>query len=301
MNAVSERQKYILLLFLFFLASFGVTPQQNQLFIGDIDYESPDYILMFADHLYQTGDYKRAVIEYQRYVSTTGSIGLKNCGFKLADSYRKSGDLENSLAIYKNLQKINTNDSECWWIAQSEIGQTYFLFGDYNRSISAFNKIIIPTSKLKTDGEIWIGVNRIFLGQWDLAHTHFSFTEIDSKPSDETIKYYQSLVQEGRRLPVKNPFLAGTLSFVLPGAGRIYLGRPGDFFNTLTTITAVGLLSYNGFQHHQERSIKGWSFALIGSVFYLSNIYGSWLGAKIHNRQINEDFLGKIVVPLPND
>ena len=98
---MSERQKYILLLFLFFLASFGVTPQQNQLFIGDIDYESPDYILMFADHLYQTGDYKRAVIEYQRYLSTTGSIGLKNCGFKLADSYRKSGDLEHSLAIFE--------------------------------------------------------------------------------------------------------------------------------------------------------------------------------------------------------
>ena len=52
-----------------------------------------------------------------------------------------------------------------------------------------------------------------FLGQWDLAHTHFSFTDITLNPSDKTISYYQSLVQEGRRLPVKNPFLAGTLSF----------------------------------------------------------------------------------------
>ena len=296
-----ESQKYILLLFLFFLASFGVKPQQNQIFIGDIDYESPDYILMFADHLHQTGDYKRATIEYQRYLSTTGSIGLKNCGFKLADSYRKSGGLENSLVIYKNLQQINTRASEYWWIAQSEIGQTYFLFGDYTRSISAFNKITSTSSKLRTEREIWLGINRLFLGQWDLAHTHFSSTDITLKPSANTISYYQSLVQEGRRLPVKNPFLAGTLSLFFPGLGRIYLGRPGDFFNTLTTVTAVGLLSYNGFQHQQERSIKGWSFALIGSVFYLSNIYGSWLGAKIHNRQINENFWGKIVVPLPDN
>ena len=289
----------IFFLVLFFIG-LSTKSQQYQPVIGKIDYKSPVHILKFADYLHQTADYNRSVIEYQRYLSATGSTGLITCGFKLADSYRQLGKLEKAINNYEIIQQTATIASENWWLAQSEIGQTYFLFGDYLRSITAFNKIANSPNKYRAKGKIWLGINQIFLGQFDLAQEYFSFTTVNPNPSDEILDYYQSMVEEGKKLPTKSPFVAGILSALLPGAGRIYLGRLGDFFNTLPTITLIGLLSYSGFRHQKERSIKGWSFSVVGSMFYLSNIYGSWLGAKIHNRQISEDFLRKIVIPLSN-
>ena len=69
-----------------------------------VDYDHPSNILKFADYLYRTGDYRRAIAEYHRYLSLENSpnrvpvlevkVSRHHCWFKIGDCYRQMGEME---------------------------------------------------------------------------------------------------------------------------------------------------------------------------------------------------------------
>ena len=46
---------------------------------------------------------------------------------------------------------------------------------------------------------------------------------------------------QGTQLPKRSPLLAGFLSTVVPGTGRLYTGRVGDALTSLMTVGLTGL------------------------------------------------------------
>ena len=96
--------------------------------------------------------------------------------------------------------------------------------------------------------------------------------------------------------PRKSPLLAGFLSTLIPGSGKIYSGRGIDGIFTFLVITLTGFRAYEGFSDDQWESARFWTYGSISGFFYLGNVYGSVLSARIVNNEADEKAINEIKV-----
>ena len=78
----------------------------------------------------------------------------------------------------------------------------------------------------------------------------------------------------------KSPLLAGLMSAILPGSGRIYAGRAYDGVMGMWMMYLVGNSAYNALK--KERPIAGPLFGIAAGFVYLGEVYGGWRAAKNH-------------------
>ena len=86
----------------------------------------------------------------------------------------------------------------------------------------------------------------------------------------------------------RSPLLAGAMSAIIPGSGKIYAGDLGSGVSSLLTVGALGLMAW------ESQSKLGWSdwrtitLTSILGLFYIADIYGSALSVSVI-RQTYED------------
>lgn len=88
----------------------------------------------------------------------------------------------------------------------------------------------------------------------------------------------------------KSPWLAGVLSAIVPGVGKMYAGKTGSGITSLFTVGLAGLITY---ENYRKDGFTNWKTLLFGSiftVFYVGNIYGSVYAVKDYR----DDFKKKL-------
>ena len=264
-----------------------------------IDYYQPENIRKFADYLYAQGDYLRAAGEYQRFLfsqpTTLGDEVLR----RIADSYRLGGQPERAVQFLETLLQTQPNSN----LARYELGATYFLMEQYDESARFLKETqdLFQGEEYRWKSQILIGMNKLMQKRWENTIQHFDQFDLSGLP--ETVGHsasmYKRYAEDGRKLPSKSPLLAGFLSTVLPGSGRVYVGRSNDALLTVFLLGVLGWAAYDGFSENGVSSRKGWTFGTLGGIFYLGNIYGSVVAAQTHNRRTEAAFLATIPLEIP--
>ena len=102
----------------------------------------------------------------------------------------------------------------------------------------------------------------------------------------------------------KKMWLAGLMSAIVPGSGKIYAGKTGEGIASMLMVTSTGLVTW---ENHRKLGLKNFKTILFGSiftVFYVGNIYGSVFSVKISNEEFNHEMDQKILfnihIPLRN-
>ncbi len=95
----------------------------------------------------------------------------------------------------------------------------------------------------------------------------------------------QAWTANSAQLPAPSPLLAAALSTAVPGLGRVYLGRWQEGLTSFLLVGAPAWFAYGGFERDGVESVRGWLLATTTAVFYLGNIYGSWVGAETDRRK----------------
>ena len=263
-------------------------------------YYSPENVLKFADFLYAQGDYLRAADEYQRYLFYQPQESTQ-IRYKIAVCYRFGGKTEQAIQGFEALLRT---DPESQFVSRAyyQIGATYFLQGQFERSVQFLGEALprIMDARQHAEAEQLIGLSYLKQKQWSEASEIFKALQAsDIIPIREKAEVYQIYAEKGADLPTRSPFLAGTLSTVIPGAGRLYTGRFADALNTLFTVGLTGWQAYDGFRRDGLSSAKGWTLGTLCGIFYVGNIYGSVISARVYNRHVTEEFLATLTVELP--
>ncbi len=254
--------KNIFLLFLIFPSVYS--QNINQL-------HTPQNIRLFADHLFDEQDYLRAVFEYEKLIPDD------TLQFKIALSYQLMNNYQQAL---EEFSEFNTK-SLLYKDAQREYYKTILLSEDYD----------YLQSKLKNDDEIFL--QRVLY----LSYL-FTTNELPDKnmflekfPSDEkdNLNFFYNYKYDP---PYKSSLLAGLMSAIIPGSGKIYLGEIGDGITALLANSLLAFLSYDNFKHNHD--FRGWLFAGLGFFFYSGNIYGSVAAAQIYNARIDYEYDSKL-------
>lgn len=91
-------------------------------------------------------------------------------------------------------------------------------------------------------------------------------------------------IQQAAALQHPSPWLAAGLSAVVPGLGKVYLGRWQDGLASLVLVGAPAVVAGYKFERNGVASLGGWLLGAIAAMLYAGNVAGSYVAAE--NRAI---------------
>lgn len=242
---------------------------------------NPEQTLSFADYLFDSGDYYRAITEYRRYIFITPKPENKNfANLKIALAYLEGNELDiafDSLDTIAHQQ--NNNYAE---IARLRLAGGLYKDKQYNNAIS----IISPTKATpnnKQEINSFLGLCHLHNGNIEKAQTYFSSTK-NSVMNNNLL----TASNEYKDIPEKRKWLAGTMSAILPGSGQLYVKRPHDAAWAFLLNTIFLSATYYAFDN--DEIVAGIFAASLESVWYTGNIYNAVNGARKYNQYQEQIF-----------
>lgn len=143
-----------------------------------------------------------------------------------------------------------------------------------------------------------------------LARDLETFTKLEQSFTHENYnlaEHQETLSKLGKEITSfkpKSPLLAGTLSAIVPGLGKIYAGKVGEGISALLTTAILGVITI---ENYNKGGAKSAGTIVSGSLFtaaYAANIYGSVYSVKAYkddfDKTINYRVLFHIHIPLRN-
>ena len=293
MNTTQISKFLFVIFFTITLLSFGAAE-------ASIEYYAPENVRKFADFLYDQGDYLRAAGEYERYLFYQPQEG-EQIRYRIALCYRFAGHTEQAIQNLRMLLRMHP-EGRFASRAYYQIGATYFLQDEFGESARFLHETLprITDTRQHAEAEQLIGLSYLMQKQWSEAGEVFrTLQESEVASVSQKAIVYHNFAKAGTRLPTRSPLLAGILSTIVPGTGRLYTGRLSDALASLLLVGITGWQAYDGFQRDGLSSVKGWTLGTIGGIFYVGNIYGSVLSAHVYNRRVTDEFLATLSIELP--
>ena len=155
-------------------------------------------------------------------------------------------------------------------------------FNENKKQESLWN---IPSINHSADSTKW---KKIFAIQ-QLTKNLMVHDTISFKKEYENFKTNYPHYNDLQKIKNKNVLKAGVLSAVIPGAGKMYYGNWGQGFAALFTTALIAAEAYSGFKKKGVKSIHGWAYTGLFSVFYVGNIWGTVIGLKVKQRKAYEN------------
>ena len=106
------------------------------------------------------------------------------------------------------------------------------------------------------------------------------------------------LKEDLRWIRGKDPWKAGVLAGVLPGAGELYLNKPREAFSTFFQHALLGFQAWRGFRMKGFRDPHFYLFGGLFTVFYIGNIWGSVLQTESYERDKKKEIRHQVLDDL---
>jgi TM2 domain-containing membrane protein YozV len=141
-------------------------------------------------------------------------------------------------------------------------------------------------------------------GNWSNAKERLQQVNPTIATINQQVAALKQICKEQETHRPKSPLLAGLMSGIIPGAGKIYSGKTGAGIASMIATTGFGLIAW---ENYRELGIGNVKTILFGSIFaanYVSNIYGSVISVKIIENEYQDathnQILFQLHIPLRN-
>jgi hypothetical protein len=260
-------------------------------------------VLRFADYLYAGGDYLRAAGEYRRYIFYMEGIAeTDSIYYRMIRAVFLGGDYVRCEWLLGDFTSTYPSSPIGTDIPLSRAVLQYHQ-GDYTGSLGTIEGEVTPDSDLKRK---IAAMSCLHLGEIERARRWACGAQPDDIGTEQgdtgsRTAYLCRQITAAASLPHKSRLLAGALSAVVPGSGKVYCGRVADGIYSFLIVGLFAWQAYDGFEEDGTSSVKGWIFGVLGTGFYLGNIYGSTVAAELYNQRVYDDFVRglKIEITLP--
>lgn len=205
-------------------------------------------------------EYERLLFEYPKDATLARAL-LK--------AYRLDNKLETALSRARHFS-IDSKGVATEYIVALMLNKQH---SDANLFIDAKKNLFAKDELQRFNTE-----NLMLQGNYDLAYQNW----VDNKSNPNS---YGPILQEGKNLRLKSPVLAGIMSAIVPGTGRMYAKDYVDGLFSIVFVGGAGYQSYTRFKKGGISSLGGWIYGILASGFYVANIYGSARAATFYNNK----------------
>lgn len=141
-------------------------------------------------------------------------------------------------------------------------------------------------------------------GEWARANEKLQLVNRNDATINQQVLALMNICREQQSHRLKSPFLAGVMSGLIPGSGKIYAGRTGEGIASMITTTGLGLITWENYHKQGFNNLQTIFFGSILAATYISNIYGSVISVKIieneHKDVAYNQILFQLHIPLRN-
>ncbi|MFA6924848.1 MAG: hypothetical protein WC223_11420 [Bacteroidales bacterium] len=212
--------------------------------------------------------------------------------------------------IGKNYFSMNDIDSSNKYFYEISKNSNQFIS---SRFFSAYNFICLEKydnskdilNDFKTDDLNIENFRSLYLSAIALLKRNYNEFEILSGKFDYN---YSPTVQAERSLPeyfeqLKNHknnsmFLAGLMSAVIPGLGKVYAGKKGEGLAAFIIVSSLAATTFENYKKAGIKNIKTIFFGSVFTAFYIGNIWGSAFSVKIKNDEFNKTINRQIMLDI---
>ncbi|QTA93237.1 tetratricopeptide repeat protein [Desulfonema magnum] len=284
-----------LILLIFFILFLPI----SQAFAENILVIDSDKQFNLAEHYFSTGEYFRAIGEYERFVyffpeDERVELAMHKIGMSYFESkqFRKAINAFTAIIDKPNEFQVSSFKFQ----VSSFITKAYFMISKCHVKLNApgagitnLQNLIAIAEDRDVRDEVHYRIGWIYLetAAWDRARSFFGKISPENKDKYRLKKLSAELDRESS-IPKKLPGLAGFLS-ILPGAGYLYCGRYRDAATAFLLNGALMYAAYESFDNGNEA--LGGLITFVGLGFYTGSIYGSISSVHKYNRTKNMGFI----------
>lgn len=262
--------------------------------IGQITYN-----YAFAEYLIG----QKLSVEAKSYLTSQ----LKNC----EKGTQRDSILHQLIGIYFNEKKLDSSITYYTQLDKPDIKDEFqlsfcFIYKKRNelalKTLSQIENSNGSISDLKT-----YFYASIYLLERNYTKHDSCINQIEDKDSyllNTPIQNFNINELKAKKIRYKSPLLAGTLSAVLPGLGKVYSRKYFEGLSGFLQNVVLGVMAYENYQMSGLNSARFYTFGSIFGLFYIGNIWGSTLAAArfdlIMNNTINDEIIKNMHLALRN-
>jgi tetratricopeptide (TPR) repeat protein len=238
----------------------------------------------FGLHLFRLGDFYRAVTElkrfsllfpdHQRHAAAQILIGLALQGDGLYDD---------AFIHFQGVQQAAA-ETDVRRVASFKLGELRFQQEQYRQAIDHFQQFLrlFPDGALVPHTTYLLGLASALTGESTQAERLLALFPISDPLAASALSLSQALHTAPTR-PSKSPRTAGILAGILPGAGHLYVGKPGQAISAflLNSLFLTGA----AYAFHEGLEAVGAILLYFETGWYLGNIRSAAEEAHAFNRQ----------------
>ena len=126
--------------------------------------------------------------------------------------------------------------------------------------------------------------------QKQYTYNWYTLTDAENK-----LNQYHKLLSTKKK---KSPWIAGCMSMVIPGSGKIYSGKIGEGISAMLSHAILAGITVENYRKVGAGNFKTIFFGSLFSIFYLGNIYGSMISVQVSNSEFNTIYDNKILFDI---
>lgn len=115
------------------------------------------------------------------------------------------------------------------------------------------------------------------------------------------LKHHKDLVNLSKQISnkkKKSPFIAGLMSTIIPGTGKMYAGKIGEGFASLLLVSIFSVSTVEQFRNGGFSNPQTYLIGIPALLFYSGNIYGSYFSVNIQNIEFKEETRNEVLFHL---
>lgn len=183
-------------------------------------------------------------------------------------------------------------------------GYNQIYLGNYEKAQQIFIQMDITEKSFLPLVNLEFAGIEMLKGNWTLAGEKLDAIDLTNPVLNEQIIALKAISAKNGERRSKSPVLAGIMSGIVPGSGKIYAGKTGAGIASFVGNVGFGLITW---ENYNKRGLTNPKTLIFGSLFalnYFSNIYGSVLTVKVseneYNKNLQNQILFQLHIPLRN-
>jgi len=278
-SSLARQLQVIWLLLGLLWAGQSLTPAQAQQGTAT---DTPVYD--FGLHLFQLGDYYRAITEFKRFsLLFPGHERQPAAELLIGLALQEEQAYDDAFTHFQRWHLVD-DPTDATRVAAFKLGELRFQQGQYRQAIGYFQGFLdtYPNGPLVSYTKYMLGLSWALDGQ--LSEAQQVFATLPAR--DPLVQPALALQDELRLAPppqLKSPQVAGVLSGMLPGAGHLYAGKP---WQALTAFVLNGVfLAGAAYAFHEKLEATGAILLFFEAGWYLGGISSAMDATRTANQQ----------------
>ena len=266
-----------------------------QTITGQVQNELP-----FIRHLVNKGYYKEAIFLIDKNTFNYQLKQQDSLNYYQGWAHYSLKNLEQSTRSFLEVRK----QSPFYYKSHFFAGYNQLFLENYLNAHKIFENMNIQKEPHLSLLNFELSGMQMLQGNWQKGKEQLELVNRENAVLSQQVMALEQIYNENESHRPKSPALAGIMSGIIPGSGKIYAGKTGAGIASFIGTVGFGFIAW---ENYRKLGICHAKTIIFGSIFafnYISNIYGSVISVKIIENEsknaVHNQILFQLHVPLRN-